>query len=118
MRYRRYMAAFVRSRWIWLAAIPPVAWLAIALAVALSGCARTFDYWYRTGPPNTEPYLHVYTYPDKVDALCRSYGAVQTGPIPACTVRRYRFFIFPYNPSAFLVEHEEKHRAGYDHPVY
>ncbi len=118
MRRRRYIVAFMRSRWIWLCAIPPVAWLAIALAVALSGCSTTFDYWYRVGPPDTNPYLHVYTYPDKVDALCRAYGTKQTSPIAACTVRTHKFFIFPYSPPAILVDHEEMHRAGYDHIVF
>lgn len=132
MRRRRYITAFLRSRWIWLAAVPPVAWAAIALAVALVGCAQVepitpartascpvddpgYDWFHEDLPVSSLPYLVVELTPERVTAVCLAMDSLDRSPYCACTSHRHKVIVLPINAPDWYLPHERKHEMRYDH---
>lgn len=85
--------------------------------VFLYGCAGLGYNWRETRAPAPKPWKYVYV--NDVDAYCKSlnvhvsgFGAVQGCAnywYGGCTI------YLPKNPERWVVEHEEKHCAGWEH---
>lgn len=110
---------FMRSIWVWVCALPFVAWLAIAVAMWLSGCAifdapaENFD-WYRVRPPATKPYARLYLMPEDVGFACKMLGG--DGLERGCTSHAKRLIVLPIDSPAWYLAHELRHQDGEDHP--
>lgn len=96
-----------------------IVWLGFALYFgwALSAQASIFDTeWVKTSPAITNRH---YTVSANVDAACR-HRAPDSGPIQGCALRDYAmgvcFIFLPEHAPRWLIEHENKHCDGYDHP--
>ena len=96
------------------------AFLAIAAALwASTGHASVFGYqWVKARPASVKPWLYV-TVQD-VDRTCREAGADATGleRINGCATWNPVGCIIYTTPNAplWIVEHEERHCQGWDHP--
>jgi hypothetical protein len=85
------------------------AWLSVA-------DASMFDtQWVKTRPAATVPYQYI-TVPD-ADRACRQAGAQAKGSIHGCATLYNRdcAIYLPSDPPVWLVEHEERHCAGFTH---
>ena len=90
----------------------------VILLLLLSGCA-SFDHdWKKTRPESVKPWLYVYAL--DVDLACRGFGAQAAAGhrINGCAVWKpvNCVIVLPYNPPAWLIEHEERHCMGEIHP--
>ena len=105
---------------------PPLipAWLLLAtgavilLALYATAHASIFDYdWHQTRPASVKPWLYVVV--QDVDQTCREAGADATGlaRINGCaTWKPVQCVIYlPPNAPRWIIEHEERHCAGFTH---
>ncbi len=76
-----------------------------------------FDYqWYRARPADKALYTTAWVAPDQTNAICRGAKAAGDAWIFACTSLDYKYFVLPTGAPQWLIDHEEKHRQGCDHP--
>jgi hypothetical protein len=88
----------------------------VALAtLALAGCVALPNDWVKVRDVDQRPYTYQYIHPDDTDRVCREHGATGDGYVLACAVYGKALFVLPFGASQDLIEHEEKHRLGYEH---
>jgi hypothetical protein len=122
MKLPQSVRYFLRSWWVWVAAILPVfliCMVALALFGVIGGCA-TFDYqWEKRHAPMTKI---VVVQVDDTDRICRQHiNAAMYGRVTGCAVRDYAANVctiyLPLTYPAWLEKHERRHcLAGEDHP--
>ena len=91
--------------------------VALLVCLLLPGCATSgFDYnWRQTRPASAKPWMYVTV--DDPSATCRFLGLSAQKSYFACAVwapANCQIILGP-NAPLWIIEHEEKHCAGYSH---